>query len=87
MSALSPAYLFDPREGPSLPLVDVPLDEATPENVAGYGQLVHVPGAFDIEIVQWPAQGWRPIDDGTGNEGGLAEGVFQFEWGGRTAWA
>jgi hypothetical protein len=35
-----------------------------------------------IEIVQWPQQGWRPIDDGTGNEAGWVEGTFYGEWRG-----
>ena len=55
---------------------------ATDDSVKGYGCLVDEPGNFDIEIVQWPAQGWRPIDDGTGDEGGFVEGTFNCEWKG-----
>lgn len=65
-----------------LPWHDVPLLVASDENVSGYGCLVDDPDDFDIEIVQWPAQGWRPIDAGTGDEGGVVEGVFHSQWQG-----
>ncbi len=61
---------------------DVPLVVATDDTVKGYGQLVTDPEKFEIEIVQWPAQGWRPVDIGTGDEGGVIEGVFHSEWQG-----
>ena len=32
--------------------------------------------------MQWPAQGWRPVDAGTGDEGGVVEGIFHGEWDG-----
>ena len=65
-----------------LPWHDVPLVVATDESVSEYGCLVSNPDDFEIEIVQWPAQGWRPIDAGTGDEGGFVEGVFHSEWQG-----
>ena len=37
---------------------------------------------FEIEIVTWPAQGWRQIDEGTGNEDGATEGIFHGDWNG-----
>jgi len=37
---------------------------------------------FDIEIVQWPQPGSRPIDAGTGDEGGFVEGIFHASWKG-----
>lgn len=76
-----PNYIFDAGEKPSLELFSVPLIEATDESVKGYGCLVD-DSNFDIEIVTWPAQGWRPIDKNTGNEGGAVEGVFHGEWKG-----
>ena len=82
MDAAAPQYLFDPDSKPTLPQVDVPLIEATEETVAGYGALVDDPDECEIEIVQWPAQGWRPVDAGTGDEGGVVEGVFHGEWDG-----
>ena len=35
-----------------------------------------------MEIVRWPALGWRPIDPNTGDEGGTTEGIFSFWWKG-----
>ncbi len=66
---------------------DAPLVVATEESLRGYGYLVDDPHACDIEIVPWPAQGWRPIDANTGNQGGIAEGVFEFAWRGQTLYA
>ena len=78
----SPQYIFEPGSKPSRPVLDVPLVEATDKNVQGYGRLVDDPDLCDIEIVKWPAQGWRPVDDGTGDEGGVTEGIFLGEWDG-----
>jgi hypothetical protein len=50
-------------------------------------QLVEDPADFPIEIVPWPAQGWRPIDENTGDQGGVAEGLFEFCWKGETLYA
>ena len=46
---------------------ETPLVTATAASLAGYGCLVDDPGTFPIEIVRWPAQGWRPIDENTGD--------------------
>jgi ureidoglycolate lyase len=82
MTATAPNYMFDASEKPSLELFEVPLIKATNESVSAYGCLVDDPGNFEIEIKQWPAQGWRPIDAGTGDEGGFVEGIFYGEWKG-----
>ena len=66
---------------------ETPLVEATDETLAGYGRLVDDPETFPIEIVRWPAQGWRPVDAGSGDQGGVAEGLFEFWWKGDTLWA
>lgn len=79
---LQPVDYLSPDVPGQLPWHDVPLVVATDENVADYGQLVPSPEQFEIEIVQWPAQGWRPVDAGTGDEGGTVEGVFHSEWQG-----
>jgi ureidoglycolate lyase len=81
MSAQPVDYL-SPEVPDTLPWYDVPLIEATTESVVGYGQLVSQEECFEIEIVQWPAQGWRPIDAGTGDEAGAVEGIFHSEWHG-----
>ncbi|MFT5657587.1 MAG: ureidoglycolate lyase [Gammaproteobacteria bacterium] len=61
---------------------DIPLIKASNESLQGYGCLVDDADNFEIEITQWPAQDWRPIDAGTGDEGGVVEGVFHSEWQG-----
>lgn len=78
----APVYMFDAAEKPSLPLHKVPLVEATAESLKGYGHLVEDHEGFEIEITRWPAQGWRPVDDGTGDEGGWVEGIFRCDWRG-----
>jgi ureidoglycolate lyase len=45
---------------------ETPLVAASVETLAGYGRLVDSPRDFPIEIVPWPAQGWRAIDKNTG---------------------
>ena len=67
----------------ALPWHDVPVIKATAGSLAGYGCLVDNPDEFDIEIVRWPAQGWRSIDAGTGDEGGTVAGVFHSHWHGQ----
>ena len=64
-----------------------PLVEATEASLAGLGALVDDPAGFPIEIVRWPAQDWRPIDEGSGDQGGTTEGLFRFAWHGDTLWA
>jgi ureidoglycolate lyase len=66
---------------------ETPLLAATDAVLRGYGCLVEDPKAFAIEIVPWPAQGRRPIDANTGNQGGIAEGIFEFSWRGETLYA
>ena len=82
MNQPAPNYIFEANEKPTLELVEVPLIEATEQSVQGYGCLVDDPDNFEIEIVTWPAQGWRPVDADTGNEGGFVEGIFHGEWKG-----
>ena len=82
MNQPAPNYIFEANEKPTLELVEVPLIEATERSVKGYGCLVDDPDNFEIEIVTWPAQDWRPVDADTGNEGGFVEGVFHGEWKG-----
>ena len=60
--------------------IEIPLIEATNENLKGYGYLVNDYEQCEIEIVTWPKQGWRNIEKGTGNEGGTTEGSFETWW-------
>lgn len=66
---------------------DTPVVAATAANLEGFGCLVEDPQAFPIEIVQWPAQGWRAIDKNSGDQGGVTEGLFEFSWRGETLFA
>ncbi|KAI1615580.1 RmlC-like cupin domain-containing protein [Exophiala viscosa] len=84
---------FDPSEIAYVPttgvrkVFELSLVEATAESVKGYGHIVESPDNFPIEIVRWPAQGWRPIDDNSGDQGGTTEGLFEFWWKGDTLYA
>ena len=60
--------------------IEIPLIEATNENLKGYGCLINDYEQCEIEIVTWPKQGWRNIEKGTGNEGGTTEGPFETWW-------
>ena len=62
----------------SLPVIDMPLVTATAETLAGYGELLREPDTHPVEIVRRPAQGWRPVDPDTGDQGGTTEGIFEF---------
>ncbi len=42
--------------------VETPVVKASDESLKGYGCIVDRPQEFPIEIVRWPAQGWRPVD-------------------------
>jgi ureidoglycolate lyase len=66
---------------------ETPIVRATEANLKGYGCLVDDPKTFPIEIVRWPAQGRRPIDENSGNQGGVVEGLFEFCWKGETLYA
>jgi ureidoglycolate lyase len=59
---------------------ETPLVLATDDNLRGYGCLVDEPTTFPIEIVRWPAQGSRPVDANSGDQGGVTEGIFEFWW-------
>ena len=64
--------------------IEIPLIQATNENLQGYGYLIDSFEKSEIEIVTWPKQGWREIEEGTGNEGGTTEGSFDTWWQGDT---
>ncbi len=61
---------------------ELTLVEATSESLKGYGTIVTDYDAAKVEIVPWPAKGWRPIDPNTGNEGGIVEGIYDVWWEG-----
>jgi Ureidoglycolate lyase len=81
MHSTPPDYL-NPNLPTGLKFVTIPVIEATEETVKGYGCLVDDPESFKIAITRWPAQGWRPVDTDSGDEGGTKEGVFLSQWKG-----
>ena len=84
---------LDPSEIAYVPTTGVrkvfetPLVQASTETIKGYGQIVDVPESYPIEIVRWPAQGWRPVDANSGDQGGVTEGLFESWWKGDTLYA
>lgn len=84
---------IDPLDIAYVPTVGVrrvhetPLVTASDATLKGYGCLVDKPDTFPIEIKTWPAQGWRPIDNNSGDQGGVTEGLFEFWWKGETLYA
>ncbi len=79
--AAAPNYL-DPAIPDGLRRVPMRMIDATESSLEGYGALVDDIAERAVEIVRWPAQGWRPVDEDSGNEGGTTEGVFVSEWKG-----
>ena len=84
---------FDPAEIAYIPttgvrkVFEIPLVQATRKNLEGYGHIVETPESHAVEIVRWPAQGWRPVDTNSGDQGGVAEGIFETWWKGDTLYA
>jgi hypothetical protein len=77
-----PIDYLNPGLPAGLKRVAMPVVDATPDALRGYGFLVDDPEACRIEIVRWPARGSRPVDADTGDQGGTTEGVFVSEWRG-----
>lgn len=86
MDVASGRFAYTPSTGVRR-VHDTPLVVATPASLEGYGLLVDEPRTFPIEIVRWPAQGWRSVDPGSGDQGGVTEGLFEFCWKGATLYA
>lgn len=79
---MPPIDYMNPNLPPGLKRVTMPLIDATPETLRGYGFLVDDQEQCQIEIVRWPAQGTRPVDPDSGDQGGTTEGIFVSEWHG-----
>jgi ureidoglycolate lyase/seryl-tRNA synthetase len=82
VEAPQPIDYLSPDVPDSLPWHEVPLVRADASSLAGYGTLIHDYHDYPIEIVQWPAAGWRPVDSGTGDEAGTTHGSFLSSWEG-----
>ena len=79
---MAPIDYMNPNLPPGLKRVTMPIVDATPQALQGYGRLVDDPEQCQIEIVRWPAQGTRPVDADSGDQGGTTEGTFVSEWRG-----
>jgi len=77
-----PIDYLNPQLPEGLRRVVMPVVDATDTALAGYGHLVDDASECVVEIVRWPASGTRPVDPGTGDQGGTTEGVFVSEWNG-----
>ena len=81
---ISAATYLDPHVERGLPWRDLPVVDGRDPVLA---DLVLVaegdPAAFDVPIVPWPVTGSRPLDPGTGIEGGTTEGAFTTTWRGQ----
>ena len=77
----APNYLA-PDVPSGLHRFELPVVKASAETLAGYGLLFNDPDEVQVEIVRWPAQGWRPVDPDSGDEGGTTEGCFTSRWKG-----
>lgn len=73
---------LNPNLPPNLAWHKIPVVDASPSSLEGFGYLLHAPDEVEVEIVRWPAQGWRPVDLDSGNEGGTTEGTFVSSWKG-----
>jgi len=78
----APFDYLNPNLRAGLRRVAMPVVDATDAALDGYGRLVDDPQTCAIEIVRWPAQGSRPVDEDSGDQGGTTEGVFVSEWRG-----
>jgi Ureidoglycolate lyase len=82
MQPTTPIDYLNPGLPAGLPSIVMPVVAATPAALDGYGYLVDDHRHCKIEIVRWPAQGRRPVDADTGDQGGTTEGVFVSQWHG-----
>lgn len=62
-------YLNPDLPPPGLARVTMPVVDATPQTLEGYGSLVDDPDQCRIEIRRWPL-GRRPVDADSGDQGG-----------------
>src|SRR5262245_41858033 len=65
-----PIDYLNPRLPAGLARLVMPIVDATPSALEGYGRLIAEPDGCRIEIVRWPALGTRRVDAGTGDQGG-----------------
>jgi len=79
---LPPIDYLHPQLPAGLTRIRMPVVDATSDSLRGYGCLIGSPDECRVEIVRWPSQGSRPIDEDTGDQAGTTEGIFVSEWQG-----
>src|SRR5262249_19769193 len=60
---------------PGIRVLPVPLVSALAPRFEAFGRIVRDFAAEEVIIQTWPAQAWRRIEPGTGNQGGVTEGA------------
>ena len=73
---------FVPRSLKEVGVYEVEVVKATNETLGDLGFLVDDFDVAEVQIVQWPQQGHRPVLPGTGLGGGVTEGDFEMVWNG-----
>lgn len=74
---------LNPGLAESLPWKTIRNVVADADTLEGYGRLMDGPPEdYPLEIVRWPAAGWRPVDPDSGDEGGTKQGQFLTRWDG-----
>jgi hypothetical protein len=63
-------------DAPGIRTIDVPQVDARSPRFAAFGRIVTDFAAEQVIIAQWPASGWRRVEPGTGDQGGVTEGEF-----------
>ncbi len=83
MTTANTDYL-NPQIPAGMSMIEMPIRQATKESLEGFGSLVEKRSyeQFPIEIVRWPATGWRKVDTDSGDEAGTTQGVFESYWQG-----
>jgi hypothetical protein len=82
-TGVTPEQYLDPEIAPGLPWRDLPIVDARDPSLADLLLVAEGdPAAFDVPITPWPVTGGRPLDPGTGVEGGTTEGRFTTTWAG-----
>ncbi|MFN3192073.1 MAG: hypothetical protein ACE361_16295 [Aureliella sp.] len=77
-----PINYLNPDLPPNLTKHRVPVIDVDASRFEPFGRVVENIDDCDIEIVRWPAAGWRPVDEDSGDEGGTTEGYFLTNWDG-----
>jgi ureidoglycolate lyase/seryl-tRNA synthetase len=74
---------FVPKSLAEAGVYDVEMVKATNLSLGSLGFLIEDFNAAEVEIVQWPQLGNRPVLPGTGLGGGVTEGDFEMQWNGQ----